>query len=180
MEPEICADTPQWWAMSAVYNRSLVVASQLSDAGIGSFVPMHEAVRQQGGRRIVASEPAVRNLIFVRACTEVLKALKAEMPHLQYLVRREGQRSYPIIINDVAMDDFIRVSRMTTATPRYFTPDELSLTAGSRVRIIGGELHGICGTFVRVKGTRSRRLVILLDGVLAIAAEVSPDLVEVL
>lgn len=41
-------------------------------------------------------------------------------------------------------------------------------------------MDGVTGYFMRVKGRRNRRLVILLKGVVAITAEVQPDLVEVI
>lgn len=57
---------------------------------------------------------------------------------------------------------------------------ELDLQKGSRVRIHGGKLNGVTGVFMQVQGKRNRRVVVLLEGVMAVAAEVHPDLIEVI
>jgi len=36
------------------------------------------------------------------------------------------------------------------------------------------------GVFMQVQGKRNRRVVVLLEGVMAVAAEVHPDLIEVI
>ena len=57
---------------------------------------------------------------------------------------------------------------------------ELDLRKGCRVRIHGGKLNGVTGVFMQVQGKRNRRVVVLLEGVMAVAAEVHPDLIEVI
>ena len=49
-----------------------------------------------------------------------------------------------------------------------------------RVCIHGGKFDKVKGMFVRVQGKRNRRVVVLLEGVMAVSAEVHPDLIEVL
>mgnify|MGYP002511644227 CR=1 FL=1 len=52
---------------------------------------------------------------------------------------------------------------------------------GTKVRIIGGNFNGVEGVFVKVKGKRSKRVVIMLDKLCAVAmAEVDSDLIEVI
>ena len=48
------------------------------------------------------------------------------------------------------------------------------------VCIHGGKFDNVKGMFVRVQGKRNRRVVVLLEGVMAVSAEVHPDLIEVL
>lgn len=63
----------------------------------------------------------------------------------------------------------------------YLIPEEINLAKGTKVRIIGGAFNNVEGIFVKVKGVRSRRVVLLVEGVTAVAlTEVSPDLLEVL
>ena len=40
--------------------------------------------------------------------------------------------------------------------------------------------NGVTGVFMQVQGKRNRRVVVLLEGVMAVAAEVHPDLIEVI
>ena len=62
----------------------------------------------------------------------------------------------------------------------YYRPEEIDLKRGMRVCIHGGKFDNVKGMFVRVQGKRNRRVVVLLEGVMAVSAEVHPDLIEVL
>ena len=63
----------------------------------------------------------------------------------------------------------------------YFQPEEVNLSKGTKVRITGGDFEGYEGVFVKVKGARDRRVVISLQGVIAMAmATISSDLIEVI
>ena len=58
---------------------------------------------------------------------------------------------------------------------------ELNLSKGTRVRITGGDFAGQEGIFLKVKGARDRRVVIEIQGVIALAmATIHPDLIEVI
>ena len=61
----------------------------------------------------------------------------------------------------------------------FFDPSEINLAKGTRVRVIGGEFEGYEGVFVKVKGARDRRVVIAIQGVMAVAmATIHPDLIQ--
>ena len=63
----------------------------------------------------------------------------------------------------------------------YFGGDELNLAKGTRVRVTGGDFEGYEGIFLKVKGARDRRVVISIEGVVAVAlATISPELIEVI
>ena len=63
----------------------------------------------------------------------------------------------------------------------YFHPDELNLAIGTKVRITVGDFEGQEGIFLKVKGARDRRVVIEIQGVIAVAlATIHPDLIEVI
>ena len=78
------------------------------------------------------------------------------------------------------MECYIMVSPQYGENISYYNPDELDLRKGCRVRIHGGKLNGVTGVFMQVQGKRNRRVVVLLEGVMAVAAEVHPDLIEVI
>ena len=49
------------------------------------------------------------------------------------------------------------------------------------VRITGGDFEGQEGVFLKVKGARDRRVVIAIQGIIAVAmATIHPDLIEVI
>lgn len=173
-----------WWAMSAVYNRSLQASSFLSLRGIEHYVPLRVVLRLRGGRKVREEVPAVSNLIFIRCSASVVRSLKVSLPYLQYLTCRDSGRpkGRPIVVPSHQMSSFISLSSSGTerADLLYFRPEELDISRGVRVRLHGGALDGVEGTFLKVTGARERRVVVVLDGVLAVAASVRPEFVEVM
>ena len=85
-----------------------------------------------------------------------------------------------LVVPDDQMENFIKVSSQYEENIAYYNPDELDFRKGCRVRIHGGKLNGVTGVFMQVQGKRNRRVVVLLEGVMAVAAEVHPDLIEVI
>ena len=100
-------------------------------------------------------------------------------PYFQYMMDiRNGEK---IIVPDEQMRRFIAVAGTYDEQIIFFSPDEVNLRKGTKVRITGGQFEGYEGVFVKVKGSRDRRVVISLQGILALAmATLSPDLIEVI
>lgn len=170
-----------WYAMSVPYNRVLKVKDMLDSERIECFVPMRYEVRTVRGHKTRLYVPAVSNLLFVHTTDSRLKMFKQTTTFLQYLVRRVDGVSRKIVVPDAQMEQFIRVSRTDDERLTYLKPEEINLSKGTRVRILGGAFDGVEGIFVKVKGKRNRRVVVLIDHVSAIAvSEISPDLIEVL
>jgi len=172
-----CSESVLWYAMRATYRRELDAMRRLKEAGIGCFIPMQYHFRLKHGRRVRELVPAVRNLLFVHALPSELKRIKLELSYLQYITDTRSHEK--IIIPDVQMQRFIAVAGTYDDQLLYFQPGELNLAKGTRVRIIGGEFAGYEGTFLKVKGARDRRVVIAVEGVIAVAlAVIHPDLIE--
>ena len=166
-----------WYAMRATYRRELDAMHRLKEAGMGCFIPMQYHFRLKRGRRVRELVPAVRNLLFVHALPSELKRMKLELPYLQYITDTRSHEK--IIIPDVQMQRFIAVAGTYDDQLLYFQPGELNPAKGTRVRITGGEFAGYEGTFLKVKGARDRRVVIAVEGVIAVAlAVIHPDLIE--
>ena len=118
-------------------------------------------------------------LLFVHARPSDVQRVKSQVTYLQYITdTRSGQK---IIVPDGQMQRFIAVSGTYDDHLLYFQPDELNLSKGTKVRITGGEFEGQEGIFLKVKGARDRRVVIEIQGVIAVAmATIHPDLIEVI
>lgn len=174
-------DSRLWFAMSAPYRREIKAKELFEEAGLEYFLPMkYVLVEVSGGRKKRELRPAVPSLIFVKATRKEIQFLKDERGIIQYICRPEGERNVPIVVPTVQMENFRRAIENSLNNFIYFLPEEINIAKGKRVRIIGGALNGCEGTFMKVKGARSRRLVIMLEGLGAVAAEVNPDLIELI
>ena len=59
--------------------------------------------------------------------------------YFQYRYRRGGRQAEPLIIPDSQMEQFINAVK-GSERPIYFTPQELNIDKGTRIRIHGGRL----------------------------------------
>ena len=168
-----------WYAMRATYRREPDAMRLLEKEKLGCFVPMQYKISLKKGKRVRALVPVIHNLIFVHAIPSEVKRVKSLVTYLQYITdTRSGKK---IIIPDGEMQRFIAVSGTYNDHLMYFQPDELNLSKGTKVRIMGGDFEGQEGIFLKVRGARDRRVVIAIQGVIAVAmATIHPDLIEVI
>lgn len=166
-----------WYAMRATYRRELDAMARLKSASLGCFIPMQYHFRLRHGRRVKELVPVVRNLLFVHARPSDLRRVKDELPYLQYITDTRSHEK--IIVPDAQMRHFIAAAGTYSDQLLYFRPEEVNLSKGTRVRVTGGDFAGREGVFVKVKGARDRRVVIAIEGVIAVAlATIHPDLIE--
>ncbi|MGM9743558.1 MAG: UpxY family transcription antiterminator [Candidatus Cryptobacteroides sp.] len=169
-----------WYAMRVTYRRELIAQRMLDDRGIENYIPK-KYVRDPKHPRRKILVPVIHNLIFVNTRPSVMRQLKTEdtIPFMQYMMdRRSGQK---ILVPEAQMRQFIAVTADYDESLLYFSPDEVNLSKGTRVRVTGGPMAGREGVFVKVKGARDRRLVIEIEGIIAVAkAVVHPELIQVL
>lgn len=173
------SENMQWFAMRATYRRGMQIKELLDRKGISNFIPMRYEVHIKNGRKKRELVPVISDLIFVHAFQSELQEVKFKLPYLQYMIDiRNGRK---IIVPDEQMRQFIAVAGTYDEHLIFFSPDEVNLRKGAKVRIIGGDFEGYEGVFVKVKGARDRRVIISLQGVIAMAmATLSPDLIEVM
>ena len=168
-----------WYAMRATYRREPDAMYLLKKENLGCFIHMQYKISIKKGKKVRALVPVVHNLLFVHARPSDVQRVKSQVTYLQYITdTRSGQK---IIVPDSQMQRFIAVSGTYDDHLLYFQPDELNLSKGTKVRITGGEFEGQEGIFLKVKGARDRRVVIEIQGVIAVAmATIHPDLIEVI
>ncbi|MDR2119183.1 MAG: UpxY family transcription antiterminator [Tannerellaceae bacterium] len=171
-----------WFAMSAPFGRELEAKRLLDKRKIENFIPMHyDVVVKRTGEKKRELVPAIRNFIFVRTTRPVIQETKREIRILQYYTRPENGKNIPVIIPETQMSRFVAVSETHDEKLVYMKPEEVDLRKGRRVRIHGGAFDGVEGVFVKVRGIRNRRVVVLVEGIAAVVmAEIKPDLIEAL
>ena len=163
---EVEKESEIWYAMRATYRRELDAMRLLEKEKLGCFIPMQYKISVKKGKKVRVLMPVIHNLVFVHACPSEVKRVKSQINYLQYITD---------------MQRFIAVAGTYNDHLLYFQPDELNLSKGTRVRIIGGDFEGQEGLFLKVKGARDRRVVIEIQGVIAVAmATIHPDLIEVI
>lgn len=171
-----------WYAMSATFGRALKAKDFLESRSVSCFIPMkYEVVSDDKHGKKRQFVPAINNLLFVCTTRSRIQALKSELTYLQYLTRPDGLRRIPIIVPDYQMEQFITVCNTYNDKLVYLNPDEINLDKGTPVKIIGGAFDGIEGTFVKIEGTRNRRVVLLVPGIAAVViADITNGCLQVL
>ena len=171
---EVC-----WYVMRAYKNEVRAEEKLSGEDGLPFFIPKTYVLRTFHGKKSRRLVPAIPSLVFVHASRVQLNAFKLNYPFLQYVMLKRSEGMEYMKVPERQMESFIKVASQTEESLTYFQPEEIEIKAGTRIRVIGGPFDGAEGFFVKIQGKRNRRLVVKLDGVMAISAEVTPDLVEV-
>ena len=174
------AKTVCWFALRVTYCREMIVKKHFDALGIPVFIPMRYEYFKEGRKKVRRLVPAIHNLLFVRTDKATLDSFKqnTSLP-IRYVMRREQERSYIVVVPDADMDNFIRVAGTCDDGLFYLGADTVDLRQGQRVRVTQGIFAGAVGTLLRVKGCRDRRVVVSLEGfVHCVAASIPPAFLE--
>lgn len=156
------------------------VKHKLEESGIRYYQVMKTVVKMQKGKKCILDEPVIPNLLFVYGTKDSIMPHTAAGNNFQFVYNRcSGKQADCLIVPTKAMDDFIRVAE-SNENSQIFTAEEIQLSKGQKIRMIGGALDGVEGVFVRRKGRKRKTLVVVLEGLLGVSAEVDPDMIEVL
>lgn len=142
------------------------------------FTPMkwHLAVRQ--GKRIREKIPFIQDLLFVHSTRNELNPIVEDIPTLQYRYVRGGRFGEVMIVSDAEMARFIHAVG-TSQSPQYYLPEEITPAMyGRNIRIVGGPLDGYEGNLLTTRGSKVKRLLIELSGILAVGVEVKPEYIQ--
>ena len=163
----------QWHAIRVTYSRELKFQSILEEAGYETFIPMVEKKFDVSGKKFTKVVPAISNLCFVRAeqqeLYEFFKSLGEACP-ARFIWDKSTRE--PIIVNEKAMQDFIKVSKAMLDDTVYLNDISSKLREGRKVRITTGAFAGVEGRNVRIR--KSRRSMVEVQGMLAVAATYIP------
>lgn len=169
----------KWFVMRSLFNTELQTKERLDRAGIRSFIPMEWRIKTVRGRNRRVWMPVVSNLIFVHSDQQSLRPYLAADSKFQFTYRRGGRQNEPMVVPDDQMEAFMKALE-EAQRPIFLAPQEIDLSAGTRIRVVGGALDGMEGYFMKLKGLRAKRLVVMVPDALAVAVEVDPEWVEVL
>ncbi len=175
------APEEKWHVMHA-YKSERLAEEMLSRAGgLEHFVPKRCAMRVFHGRKRPCLVPVIPGLVFVRSTRVRIVSFKQEVYNgLQFVMGGDRGCRECLVVPDSDMDSFIKVCSLRCGDARFFRPGDARIGRGARVRVHGGPFDGVEGVFVRCAGGRSRRLAVILAGVLAVSVTVDPDYLEIL
>ena len=169
----------QWFAMRATYKRELMAKEYLESKGFEVFIPMKWEIKTIRGIKRKLHIPAINSLLFVCAPKEELQQAKFGKEYIQYLTRKLEGRNVPIIVPNYQMEQFRVVVEDDTIEKTFFSPGEVDLTGGAKVKVHGGAFDGYEGTLLKIKGKRNKQFFINLDGVAAVSTKIENlDLIE--
>lgn len=166
--------------MNAYKNEKKAEDELSGEGGLEYFIPKCYAVRVYHGVKSKRLVPAIPGLVFVHASQKQIADFKKLHNFLQFVMCKKSTGLEYIVVPDEQMDSFIKIASRNEENTVYYKPEEVDIQRGTHVRIHGGKFDGVKGVFMRVQGKRNRRVVVMLEGVLAVAAEVHPDLIEVI
>ena len=161
-------------------NAKLPAYKQFMEAKIEVFTPMHTILKTVKDRQRKVQEPFIRDLLFVHDTRETIDPIVEVTPTLQYRYERGKGYKVPMVVRDADMNRFI-LAVSTSKSTAYFTPNELNPSMiGRSVRITGGTLEGYTGKLLKISGSRAKRILVQLEGILAAGVEVDTQYLEVL
>ena len=174
-------DVEKWYALSAPFQHELDAQKRLDNFKVRNYVPMHWVIKSVHGSKKRVLEPVIHNLIFAYATKSRIREIKLGYQYLQFKTGIREGRKFIVSVPEDQMEQFIRICDARSENVKFFEPGELNIPSGTKVRILGGDFTGIVGTFVSVRGSRSRKVIVQIPWVTTVViAELTADLIEVL
>lgn len=150
----------------------------LSDKGLEVFTPMKWQLSSKNGKRIRRQVPFMQDLLFVYDSKSCIDEFVERTPTLQYRYLKGQGYQKPMTVPTKDMERFIRAVQ-SSDNPKYFMPNELSANMlGKQVRIVGGLLDGYEGKILKMRGSKVKRLLVGLPGLMMAGVEVAPEYIE--
>jgi hypothetical protein len=141
------------------------------------FTPKKWKLSVVKGKKVRREVPCIPDLLFVHDSRERIDPIVDVVSTIQYRWLRNKFRE-PMTVSDAEMTRFIQAVR-STESPRYFLPEEITPSMlGRAIRMVGGTLDGYEGTLLTTRGSRVKRLLVELPGLLTVGVEVNPDYIQ--
>ena len=143
--------------------------------GVECFIPI-EKVRQRDrkGRFVWTQRCVLSSYLFVNTEKDTFYSLYKNSYVLHPMRHKVDELWTPVVVPDRDMESFIRVSGSKEERVLYLDPAKLNFKKGDRVRVIGGSLEGVEGTFMQIGGKHEKRVVIQIENLIAVATAAIP------
>lgn len=170
----------KWFVLGSLKrNQELKIRDELRRESLECFVPIRYSVKSIKGVKKRLMLPAISNMIFIKGLLEDLQEKIRFNKNALYLRKStfSNKEDY-LTISDAEMQNFIAVASKAGENITYFTPDEIKLQPGDKIRVNGGFFDGREGIIMRIKGKRKKQFVVSIPGVVYAAVELEPEMIE--
>ena len=165
-----------WYVLRCSSGKEIALQEMIQKHfGVECFVPM-ERVRQRDrhGRFVWVQRCALTTYLFVNTDKDVFYTIHKDDLRIWPMNRKVDELWTPVIVPDRDMSSFIRGAGSKEEKIVYLDPAKLNFKKGDRVRVIGGPMTGLEGTFMQIGGKHEKRVVIQLEGIIAVATAAIP------
>lgn len=174
-------EVSQWFVLRDLKrpNSKTPAYKVLPELGFEVFTPMHWVLKEsrQGGKTR-QYRPYIPSLLFAKSLRKDLDRVVEKMETLQYQYIKGAPKDTPMVVPTEDMTRFIR-SVSSTQGCTYYAPDEIGPEMiGREVVILGGPLDGSVGKLLKMRGSKKKRLIVDLKGLIVAAVEVEPEYIQ--
>ena len=181
METELGSEKQrvEWFAMH-VYASGMKKAEKLlkSEKTLHYFIAKKYVVRKSGGKTKRELVPLISNLLFIRATYKQVHDFQKLYSVIGFVITSIEGRRTPLVVPDSQMENFIKVASHYEADLVYYRPEELNLSEGDYVRIIGGAFNGAKGQLIKIDGKRNKRFVVTIPNILSATIDLKPEFIQ--
>ena len=178
----------QWFVLRVSYGRVLKAKEIIDACNIECYAPMRYKQITKHGKRHIITEPLIPSFIFVHTSQEEVDAMLHDKnvnsiesrPLLSYYYDHTSYRSAnpernpPLVIQDEAMDNFIKLTSVTSPHIIPVTSQNIQYKLGDYVIVTEGDFEGIQGRVARIAG-QQRVIVELFSGCLVATAYIPKE-----
>lgn len=181
METELGSEKQkvEWFAMH-VYASGMKKAEKLlkSEKTLHYFIAKKYVVRKSGSKTKRELVPLISNLLFIRATYKQVHDFQKLYSVIGFVITSIEGRRTPLVVPDSQMENFIKVASHYEADLVYYRPEELNLSKGDYVRIIGGAFNGAKGQLIKIDGKRNKRFVVTIPNILSATVYLEPEFMQ--
>ena len=169
----------KWYVMRAYKNEKKAEELLSGKNGMTYFIPKQKVIRTYQGKKVITTEPVIHSLVFVFASQKQIVNFKRYICNdLQFVSWKRYDSTSYLTIPAKQMDDFIRMCTQKEQEVTFYTPDEIPLEKGQKVRVHGGVFDKMEGILVKTYKKRNKQLAVIIPDILAASANVDPDYLE--
>lgn len=162
----------KWFAMKVFNNKAFEIERCLQGKEIETYIPIQWEERIVKGEKKKVRKPAISSLIFLRFEEENVAEVEKQLYPRVYLYRYRQSKN-PAVIPEREMEVFKMITSTEDSKWEFVDIESIKFSTNDKVRVTGGPFEGAEGYIKRIKG--NRRLVVAIEGVVAIATAYIPS-----